>query len=82
MAIIPLDLGKKEVKRWKNPTTIQEIVQRLENLSPGQQQEVLDFTMELSGELPEGTSIKEFIKFAGTIPLKDLEEMKQAINMN
>ena len=66
----------------KNPTTIQEIVQRLENLSPGQQQEVLDFTMELSGELPEGTSIKEFIKFAGTIPLKDLEEMKQAINMN
>ncbi len=66
----------------KNPTTIQEIVQRLENLSPGQQQEVLDFTMELSGELPEGTSIKEFIKFAGTIPLKDLEEMKQAINVN
>ena len=63
----------------KNPTTIQEIVERLENLSPGQQQEVLDFTMELSGELPEGTSIKEFIKFAGTIPLKDLEEMKQAI---
>ena len=63
----------------KNPTTIQEIVQRLENLSPRQQQEVLDFTMELSGELPEGTSIKEFIKFAGTIPLKDLEEMKQAI---
>jgi len=63
----------------KNPTTIQEIVQRLENLSPGQQQEVLDFTMELSGELPEGTSIKEFIKFAGTIPLEDLEEMKQAI---
>ena len=63
----------------KNPTTIQEIVQRLENLPPGQQQEVLDFTMELSGELPEGTSIKEFIKFAGTIPLKDLEEMKQAI---
>ncbi len=63
----------------ENPTTIQKIVQRLENLSPGQQQEILDFTMELSGELPEGTSIKEFLKFAGTIPLEDLEEMKQAI---
>ena len=60
-------------------TTIQEIVQRLENLSPGQQREVLDFTMELSGELPEGTSIKEFLKFSGTIPLEDLEEIKQAI---
>ena len=60
-------------------TIIQEIVQRLENLSPQQQQEVLDFTMELSGELPEGTSIKEFLKFAGTIPLEDIEEMKQAI---
>ena len=60
-------------------TTIQEIVQRLENLSPAQQREVLDFTMELSGGLPEGTSIKEFLKFAGTIPLEDLEEMKQAI---
>lgn len=59
--------------------TIQEIAQRLENLSPEQQQEVLDFTMELSSELPEGTPIKEFLKFAGTIPLEDLEEMKQAI---
>ena len=59
-------------------TTIQEIVEQLENLSPGQQQEVLDFTMELSGELPEGTPIKEFLKFAGTIPLEDTEEMKQA----
>ena len=35
--------------------------------------------MELSGELPEGTPIKEFLKFAGTIPLEDLEEMKQAM---
>ena len=63
----------------KNPTALQEIVQRLEKLSPGQQREVLAFTMELSGELPEGTPIKEFLKFAGTIPLEDLEEMKQAI---
>ena len=60
-------------------TTIQEIVQRLENLSPGQQRQVLDFTRELSGELSEGTPIQEFLKFAGTIPLEDLEEMKQAI---
>ena len=35
----------------ENPTTLQEIVQRLENLSPGKQRQVLDFTLELSGEI-------------------------------
>ena len=63
----------------ENPTIIQEIVARLNKLTLAQQQEILDFTMELSGELPEGTPIEEFLKFAGTIPLEDLEEMKQAI---
>ena len=56
-----------------------ELLEQIEKLTPEQQQEVLDFTMELSGELPEGTPIKEFLKFAGTIPLEDLKEMKQAI---
>ena len=41
-------------------TTIQEIVARLNKLTLAQQQEILDFTMELSGELPEGTPIEEF----------------------
>ncbi len=39
----------------------------------------LDFTLELSDEMPEGASIREFLKFSGTIPLKNLEQMKQAI---
>lgn len=59
--------------------TIQEIVQRLETFSPTKQKQVLNFTRQLSDELPEGTPIQEFLKFAGTIPLEDLEEMKQAI---
>lgn len=63
----------------ETPTTIQEIVRRLENLSPGKQRQVLDFVLELSGELPAGTPLKELLKFAGTIPLEDLEQMKQAI---
>ena len=62
-----------------NSTTIQEIVQRLENLSPGQQRQVLDFTLELSGESPKGISGKELLEFAGLFPPEDLEEMKQAI---
>ena len=55
----------------ENPIIIQEIVARLNKLTPAQQQEILDLTMELSGELPEGTPIEEFLKFAGTIPLED-----------
>ena len=60
-------------------TTIQEIVQRLESLSPGQQRQVLDFTLELSGESPKGISGKELLEFVGLFRPEDLEEMKQAI---
>ena len=64
----------------ENPTTIQEIVQRLENLSPGQQRQVLDFTLELSGESPTGISGKELVEFAaGLFPPEDIEQIKQAI---
>ena len=62
-----------------NSTTIQEIVQRLENLSPGQQRQVLDFTLQLSGESPKGISGKELLEFAGLFPPEDLEEIKRAI---
>ncbi len=63
----------------ENSTTVQEIVEQIEKLTTGQQKQVLDFALELSGELPEGTPIKELLKFAGTIPPEDLEQMKQAI---
>ena len=64
----------------ENPTTIQEIVQRLENLSPGQQRQVLDFTLELSGESPEGIPLQELLEFAaGLFPPEDIEQIKQAI---
>ncbi len=61
-------------------TTIQEIMQRLENLSPGKQRQVLDFTLELSGESPKGISGKELVEFAaGLFPPEDIEEIKRAI---
>ena len=60
-------------------TTIREIIQRLETLSPGQQRQVLDFTLELSGESPKGISGKELLKFVGLFPPEDLEEIRQAI---
>jgi len=64
----------------KKSTTIQEIVQRLNKLTPGQQRQVLDFTLEVSGEAPKGISGKELVKFAaGLFPPEDIEEIKQAI---
>ncbi len=61
-------------------TTIQEIMERLEKLSPGKQRQVLDFTLELSGESPKGISGKELVEFAaGLFPPEDIEEIKRAI---
>lgn len=61
-------------------TTIQEIVERLEKLTLGQQRQVLDFTLELSGESPRGISGKELLEFAaGLFPPEDIEQIKRAI---
>ena len=60
-------------------TTIQEIVEQLETFPPILQKQVLDFTLELADEMPEGATIHEFLKFSGTIPSEDLEQMKHAI---
>ena len=64
----------------ENLTTIQEIVERLEKLTLGQQRQVLDFTLELSGESPKGIPLQELLEFAaGLFPPEDLEQIKQAI---
>ena len=62
-----------------NASTIQEIVKRLETFPPILQKQVLDFTLKLEHEIPEGAPIHEFLKFSGTIQSEDLEQMKQAI---
>ena len=57
-----------------------ELLEQIEKLTPGQQRQVLDFTLELSGESPKGISGKELVKFAaGLFPPEDIEEIKQAI---
>ncbi len=63
----------------ENPTTIQEIVQRLKSFSLEQQRQVLDFILELSGESPKQYPGKNLLQFVGTISKEDLEIMKQAI---
>ena len=49
----------------ENSEHIQEIVKRLKSLSSGQQRQVLDYILELSGETPKGISGKELLRLVG-----------------
>ena len=60
-------------------TTIQEIIQRLDKLTPGQQKQILNSVLSFLGEPIRGIPGKELLKFVGTISREDLEIMKQAI---
>ena len=62
-----------------NSSTIRDILELLETFPPNLQRQVLDFTLQLSDKMPEGAPIHEFLKFSGTIPSEDLEQIKQAI---
>jgi hypothetical protein len=56
-----------------------ELLEQIEKLTPLQQKQVLDFALELSGELSKRYPGKNLLQFAGTISKEDLEKMKQAI---
>ena len=57
----------------------QELLEQIEKLTPIQQKQVLDFTLELSGELSKRYPGEKLLKLVGTISPEDLEIMKQAI---
>ena len=63
----------------ENPTTIQEIVQRLDKLTPMQQKQILNSVLSFLGEPIRGTPGKELLKFVGLFPPEDIEQIKQAI---
>jgi len=60
-------------------TTIQEITQRLDKLTPWQQKQILNSVLSFLGEPIRGTPGKELLKFVGLFPPEDLEQIKQAI---
>lgn len=60
-------------------TTIQEIVERLDKLTPRQQKQILNSILSFLGEPIRGISGKELLKFAGTISKEDAKIMKQTI---
>jgi hypothetical protein len=57
----------------------QELLEQIEKLTPLQQKQVLDFALELPGELSKRYPGKNLLKLVGTISPEDLEIMKQAI---
>ncbi len=52
---------------------------QIEKLTPVQQKQVLDFALELSGELANRYPREKLLELVGTISPEDLEIMKQAI---
>ena len=57
----------------------QKLLEHIEKLTPAQQKQVLDFALELTGELSKRYPGEKLLQFAGTISKEDLEIMKQAI---
>lgn len=58
-------------------TLAQQIIDRVSRLDTDQQQKVLEFVQDL--ERPRGASVEALLKFAGRIPLEDIERMEQAM---
>ena len=63
----------------ENPTTIQEIVERLDKLTPVQQKQILNSVLSFLGEPIRGVPGKEMLKFVDMFPPEDLEQIKRAI---
>ena len=60
-------------------TKEQAIIEQIAELTPEEQQRVLQATQRLVGKLPPGTPGRDLLRFAGTISKEDAEEMRQAI---
>lgn len=58
---------------------VEKVVEQLKALPQELQWRVLEFTRALSVSTPHGISGMQLLRFAGTIPLDDVNIMRQAI---
>ena len=66
-----------------NPSIIDEVFERLKVMPQSLQQQVLEFTRTLADSTNvKGVSGSQLLRFAGTIPLNDLNLMSEAINQD
>ena len=70
-----------KVENTMNPSIIDEVFERLKVMPQSLQQQVLEFTRTLTDSTNvKGVSGSQLLRFAGTIPLDDLNLMSEAIN--
>jgi hypothetical protein len=60
-------------------TLVDRVVEQLKTLPYELQRRVFEFTRALVTSTPQGVPGKELIRFAGAIPLNDLERMREVI---
>lgn len=61
---------------------INEVIKRLEIMPQHLQQQVLEFTQALGTNEVRGTPGQQLLCFAGSIPLKDIQLMREAIDQD
>lgn len=61
---------------------INEVIKRLEIMPQHLQQQVLEFTQALVKTEVRGTPGRQLLRFAGSIPLEDLQLMREAIKQD
>jgi hypothetical protein len=72
-----------EVENTMNPSIIDQVFERLKVMPQSLQQQVLEFTRTLADSTNvKGVSGSQLLRFAGTIPLDDLNLMNEAINQD
>ena len=60
-------------------TLVDQVVDQLKNLPYEMQWRVFEFTRALAVSVPHGVPGSQLVRFAGAIPLDDLQLMRQAI---
>ncbi len=63
-------------------TLVDKVVEQLKVLPEELQWRVLEFTRALAGSVPHGAPGQQLLQFAGTIPLDDLQTMREAIEQD
>ncbi len=60
-------------------SVIQEVVEEMERLGPAEQQQMLEYVRSLAAVPVRGMPGRAMLRFAGSIPAADLDEIEAAI---
>jgi hypothetical protein len=63
-------------------STLNEVIEQLQRMPQSLQQQVLEFARSLVDSPVRGVPGSQLLRFAGTIPLQDIELMREAITQD